>query len=182
MEGMVILNRKIFSLLVVFALFMATLSGVVGAEEVNEPDEKEVKELAGQLEFVYEEALIFDEEGTFIGFDLEKIEEKYGSTLGLEQVSVGNELNSEQLGEPTIGIQSAAVDRCILNKIKSTYGDVFEVSTYTTIIDYITAGKYTSAAKKILSVGVRGNAVVIAGTLTAYFFSCLATAGDNPWN
>lgn len=173
--------RPLATIAMIFSLFIATLSFTtnVSAEEIvldsegNVVPEEEIDELAAQLEFLHDEATIFDENGNFVGFDIDKVEEKYGHDLGLSEILINASKISPVVNPGMISIQSAAVDRCINNKIKATYGDVLTIGAVTSAIDYMYQREFKKAATSLVRIGVRGNVFTIAATLTVYFFQCL---------
>lgn len=150
-------------------LFASTLSGIASAQEIKKQEEKEIKEIAEQLEFIFEKAAIKDTNGKLIGLDIKMIEEKYGPSPELDQLKQEMEIGSN----PPISMYSRAVDDCLERKIKDGFGDLIGISAITTIITYITDGEYEKAAKKLIKIGIRGNAIAIAGTLYYYFGTCL---------
>lgn len=183
--------RFLLTLAMIFSMFVATLSfsTSVDASEVmldsegNVISNVEIEALADQLEFVHDEATIYDENGTFLGFDMDKIEAEYGSDLGdITPVADENEFFPTPVPEgtfnpdpSTLGVitDSAVVDRCINNKIKANFKQTFSFSTYQTIVTYLWQRQFTKAAGLLLKVGVKGNLFTLGITLSYYFFSCL---------
>ncbi|MFG6115708.1 hypothetical protein ACGTN9_10995 [Halobacillus sp. MO56] len=197
---------KSLVLTLAFALFATPFSRMAHAtdNDVTAATEQE-KELAEKLEFMFEEATIKSKSGKPIQMDFKKIEEKFGKSPELNKLK--HEINTMNkpakrqnevpgkaeappflecnIEEPqTFGIQSHTydpVDRCIEQKIRNNWTDFIGIAALTMAIDYITQGKYLSAAKKLVNAGVRGNAIAIAATLSWYLSYCLWTEGDNPW-
>lgn len=157
--------------IMLFSLFAGSLSGVAKAAETTEPDEQQVEELANQMEFIFEKALIRDENGNPTGIDVQMIEDKYGSSPELDYLKLQIAADNNTSG--TITTMDAALDKCINKKVKNGFGEYLKVSTYTTIIDYITSGNYSLAAKRLLKLGVRGNAAGLVAQLTYYYTSCM---------
>ena len=165
-----------------FTLFVSfSFSSVAQAQDNVDKtaSEEEVEQLAEDLEFLFEEAAIKDEHGLVIGYDFDLLEERFGSSADIELLKgivngtadCNCEVEEEQ--EPVFAPMDAGVDRCIEKKLKKNYGEFIKVSTYTTLVGYITSGKYKSAAKKLLDIGVKGNAVSLVGTLSYYLASCV---------
>lgn len=183
--------KKSFMLMIVFTLVMLQFSGIASATQANvslTDEEKEIEELAEKLEFMFEEAIISDGEGG-VTLDFDKIEEKYGSSQDLEALKIEVEstditceVDEGDLVTTAAAKGSDAVNKCMNDKIKNNWKDFIGVAAFATAIDYAISGDYTSAAKKLVKAGVRGNVVSIAGTLAWYFSSCLVTHGNNPWN
>jgi len=129
--------------------------------------------------------------GKFVGFDTEKIEAAFGTGIDASHVAVPTKgqlplmpklpiSNTGNIGGgytttpyPGVVIESAAVDRCINNKIKANFKATFSFSTYQTIVTLMYKRAFGAAAKELIKVGVKGNAVTIGLTLSYYFFSCL---------
>ncbi|MFC6039695.1 hypothetical protein ACFPYN_09720 [Paenisporosarcina macmurdoensis] len=86
--------RFLLTLAMTFSMFVATLSlsTRVDASELmldsegNVISNAEIEAVAAQLEFVHDEASIYDDNGTFLGFDIDKIEAEYGSDLGVSHL------------------------------------------------------------------------------------------------
>ena len=101
------------------------------------------------------------------------IEAEYGTSPELEMLKMQMQRDKVKIDKGIITIQDAVLDRCLENKIKNGFKEVMSISTYITIIEWIKDGEYSLAAKKFISVGVKGNAVGIGATLLYYMTSCL---------
>lgn len=168
--------KKIFVFGLVFVLFLSSsnLLNVTAASIVNADEEKQVKELAEMLEFLFVEAVKKDSLGNVI-IDKEKIIEKYGSEKGSEIITEFNAYIPQKNKNNGIGTMSVAVDRCIANKISENFGWILGSSAISTVWSYLKAGEFTLAAKYLVKLGVKGSVPNIAVSLTGFFFYCLYT-------
>ncbi|WP_078381351.1 hypothetical protein [Sutcliffiella halmapala] len=190
-------NLIVFSL--VFILLVGTFSGVATASEITE-EEKLIEEVAEQLEFLFETAVIKDAYGNKIGVDFEMFEEKYGSSPELdilkgdkdnflsfiqyfdsepeeyiETPMFGSQLmvrSSAQKKKPWVRGQNPALDKCIQDKIVKEYKQYFSITALTTVMQLMSEGKYTDAAKRLLRIGVKGNVLGVVATLMYFWGAC----------
>ncbi|UOQ49895.1 hypothetical protein MUN88_07445 [Gracilibacillus caseinilyticus] len=79
------MNNKFLKILVV-GLVMTFIFNTIAPLGVSAKKHSDAKELAEQLEFIFEEAAIKDINGKIIGLDIDMIEEKYGTSTELEQL------------------------------------------------------------------------------------------------
>lgn len=110
------------------------------------------------------------------------IEQKFGASPELEnlkQLQQSPELVLENSGctstdtNTDIGIKAAdAVGDCIWNKLKANFKELLYVNGTNTIVSYIKAGNYTSAAKKMIAVGVKGNIPALVIQVSYYLLVC----------
>lgn len=178
--------KNLTVLAMTFILFFASFSSLASAEEINE---KDVFELAEKLEFIFEEAAIKDEFGNVIDLDIDMIEEKYGTSPEIDLLREQRETfkNQNQSSSNRFVVYAAAekggdaVDRCIEDKIISSYGDLISGAIYGAILEDIKSKNYLSAAQRLIKIGVRGTPLGIAASLSGMLFGCLWTHGDNPW-
>lgn len=176
-------------IVIALALFFTSFSSVANAQKINN---QQVDELAKTLEFVFEKAAIKDEFGNLVDFNITMIEEEFGATPEIEMLKVEREafINHAQskclssLSVSTFATERGgdAVDRCIEDKVRSSYGELITGAVFAAIIDDILSKNFTSAAQRILKAGFRGTAIGIVGSLSAMFFTCLWTHGNDPWH
>lgn len=165
--------KVLLSFVLAFALIGPAFTQVSKAEEFSVQEAQEIEDLAEQLEFMYEKASIKDELGNIVGINIEMIEAEFGTSPELEMLKRQIKMEKLKINKGIITIQDPVLDRCLENKIKNGFKEVFTVSTYITIIEYIKGGEYLIAAKKMVSIGVKGNAVGISATLLYYMTTCL---------
>lgn len=178
--------KKYFALIIVSVFVLSfvvnPLGQVVNAEMIEtetETDEELVAEIAEKLEFIWEEASIKDQSGKIIGFDVEKLKNKYGATSedleAIEAIQLVTELNLQDsnLDKNVITPFSAAVDKCTSKKVSSYFGAILAPAVWSAIYELMWEGEYTEAAKRLGKIGVRGNVFAIAGSLTAILLSCI---------
>ncbi|MED1865836.1 hypothetical protein P4V41_20505 [Fictibacillus nanhaiensis] len=154
-------------------LFVSTSAGLASASTITiEEEQVQVEDLAEKLEYLFEEAALTDISGNVIGFDFEKVEEKYGTSPELEQLKL--EMTAKpQVVDKNGPQKSAAVDRCINKKIKNNIGEFLTLQFISTVVTYIVEKKYEKAAKKLIAAGVRGNAISLAVQLGYYYTTCV---------
>lgn len=171
-----------FALVLVLVLIVSSFSEVSSAQRLTEQEEKEVEELAEKLKFVFEEATLKDINGQIISIDINKIEEKYGSIPELEQLKEEIE-RAKNIGKSgstvTLYSNNPAANQCLKDKIANGFTEIISANTYSTILTWLWDGEYTLAAKKLISIGVKGNAAGVAGTLLWYMTTCLAAHPKN---
>lgn len=168
--------KVLLSFVLAFALIGPAFAQGVKAQELGEKEAKEIEELAEKLKFIFEEAAMKDESGNVVGINFKMIEAEYGKSPELEILK--NQIKKDTLlkesnGKDFIVPNDPVLDRCLENKIKNGFKEVLSISTYITVIEWVKAGEYTLAAKKLISVGIKGNAVGISATLLYYMMSCL---------
>ncbi|RBP00216.1 hypothetical protein [Rossellomorea aquimaris] len=119
------------TLLVLIALML--IVGMVGPSVSAAPmaTEEEVEELAADLEFLMEEAAIYDSEGRVIGFDFAQLEEEFGKVKELDMLEQEiNSASSEGLN-PMMAAQSQSIQPfaakktwkgCMIGALKDHFG------------------------------------------------------------
>ncbi|WP_226672118.1 hypothetical protein [Rossellomorea aquimaris] len=163
--------------------------GAVGPSVSAAPmaTEEEVEELAADLEFLMEEAAIYDGDDQIIGFDFDKLEEKFGEVKELDLLE--QEILSESREElrPLMAVQSiqplAAKKTwkgCMIGALKDHFGvALIEVAMTGGLWAYLEKKAYKEAAKLLIKIGVGGNAIGMVAFLTYYSAKCLEGVG--PW-
>lgn len=149
--------------------------------------EEEVEELAADLEFLMEEAAIYDSEGRVIGFDFAKLEEEFGKVKELDMLE--QEINSASsegliLMLAAQSIQPLAAKKtwkgCMIGALKDHFGvAIIEVAMTGGLWAYLEKKAYKEAAKLLIKIGVGGNAIGMVAFLTYYSAKCLEGVG--PW-
>lgn len=172
----------------VLSVVVSPLGQVASAETIeNELDKELVSDVAGKLEFIWEEAAVKDENGRIIGFDLEKIESQYGASNSEDQqfIDLINAFNAENnnsnLGNygdnlglnDGISLLKGDLDGCVNKKVSEYFGAFLAPAALAAIYQLLWDGEYTEAAKKLIKLGVKGNVFAIAGSLTIIFAGCL---------
>lgn len=178
---MKLLHTSFFKIVTIFSLVMLLFTPViVNAQKSSSVDEEErIAELAETLEFIYEKAVIYDEEGNVIGINERKIEEKYGSKAVAElnktkenMVSYDSQISNSQIG--TFGIfDNNSYVACVKDKLGNYFGSFLPGTLVASIIDEFSNSKYYSAAKRIIKAGFKGSAFAIAGELAVIEVTCL---------
>lgn len=152
-----------------FSVSAATNISVQSLEE-----DKQINELAEQLKFLNEEALVI-QNGERV-FDFNKIENKYGSnyTNNLKNdIVMIEEMNDAKAKNPFHRYKRSAWTDCMIDAIKDHFG----VAAVTAALEgglwaYLQKKAYKEAAKLLVKFAVGSNAVGLAGTLVYYGGKC----------
>jgi hypothetical protein len=171
MEGEEKMKVKIKSI-VVFALiltmFTTCFSGLAGAKKISKGD-KQVNELAEQLEFVFENAFELDENGRIVDVDLNFIERENNGVVPAEFLEIKSAINEQKRSGP---MRNAALDRCLNSKLKNEYGSIISGAIVGTIFDYMYQKEWVLAAKQLIKVGVKGTVFGIVGSVSVMWVQC----------
>lgn len=176
--------KKNIIFLVIFSIIFSIIPVNVFAEEEYTDTEKE---LADELEFMFEEAIIQDSQGNPIGLNVEKIEARYGE-VPVELQELQNEINKfKQLesqksneftiminpsGPPEFGGKPDRIRACMSKSVKNEWDVLISGSALGTFYGYIKGKNFIQAAKLMGKYGVKGTTLGIAGSLSAQYFKC----------
>ncbi len=187
---------------IVFTLVFASTSLAKG-KTLPSSEEEQVKEMAAQLEFLWEEATIKDEEGNIIDIDFNKLESEFGKSADLTQfkeiytnspvvfTKPGNKKNflTEPAVTPYFSLvttystsKNDAHNRCVNSKLKTYFnGTFFGISALALLYEYLWSGNYTAAAKQLIKMGVKSNIYVITGQLAWIVGQCAYEVDQGKW-
>lgn len=153
-------------------IFAAPIETEVTSDESTSFDEEDVNRIAEVLEYLCENAFIYDENGQIISIDFEAIRAKYG--------------DSKELSEMESLINSAPLQRSFLSCMKDALLDICGVTLVGTIISgtvekLITQKSWTELAKFLLKhiPGLASKYVGVAGlvaSLVYYAGKCAITS------
>ncbi|MED0988239.1 hypothetical protein [Bacillus paramycoides] len=137
-------------------------------------EEKQINELAEQLKFLNEEALVI-QNGERV-FDFNKIENKYGADYAnnlKNDITMIEEINADKAENPFNRYKRSAWTDCMVDAIKDHFG----VAAVTAALEgglwtYLQKKAYKEAAKLLVKFAVGSNAVGLAGTLVYYGGKC----------
>ncbi|PEJ78140.1 hypothetical protein, partial [Bacillus wiedmannii] len=152
-----------------FSVSAATNISVQSLEE-----DKQINELAEQLKFLNEEALV-TQNGERV-FDFNKIENKYGANYAnnlKNDIVMIEEMNDAKTKNPFHRYKRSAWTDCMIDAIKDHFG----VAAVTAALEgglwaYLQKKAYKEAAKLLVKFAVGSNAVGLAGTLVYYGGKC----------
>lgn len=152
-----------------FSVSAATNISVQSLEE-----DKQINELAEQLKFLNEEALVI-QNGERV-FDFNKIENKYGANYAnnlKNDIVMIEEINDAKAKNPFHRYKRSAWTDCMIDAIKDHFG----VAAVTAALEgglwaYLQKKAYKEAAKLLVKFAVGSNAVGLAGTLVYYGGKC----------
>lgn len=136
--------------------------------------DKQINELAEQLKFLNEEALVI-QNGERV-FDFNKIENKYGANYAnnlKNDIVMIEEMNDTKAKNPFHRYKRSAWTDCMIDAIKDHFG----VAAVTAALEgglwaYLQKKAYKEAAKLLVKFAVGSNAVGLAGTLVYYGGKC----------
>ncbi|QXE02775.1 hypothetical protein [Terribacillus sp. DMT04] len=193
---------RVLSLVTVVALFtclLAPFSVAAKSSESSESlEEEKVKAAAEQIKFVAEEATIKDSNGNIIGLDIEKIEQKYGSSPVLEKIKKDQQATVQDIKNPKLDSQQCAFSstfstfstsgvimpigfhdmeefECVQDGFSSFFVDLVPTTVLTTAYQYFLDKNYTGTARALLKAGAKGSIWGIAGSLTWVALKCRIT-------
>ncbi|MCF3943810.1 hypothetical protein [Oceanobacillus alkalisoli] len=118
---------------------------------------------------MFDEVANIDQTGNLISIDIDKIESMFADDPEMQKVFAEARLECEN---DDMQLQGPALDNCLMKKIKNGWKEAIGIAAITSAIDYLTQGKHIAAAKKLISAGVRGNAIAVAGTLLYWLGAC----------
>ncbi|PDZ44678.1 hypothetical protein [Bacillus wiedmannii] len=152
-----------------FSVSAATNISVQSLEE-----EKQINELAEQLKFLNEEALVIQNGERVLDFN--KIENKYGANYAnslKNDIVMIEEMNDAKAKNPFHRYKRSAWTDCMVDAIKDHFG----VAAVTAALEgglwaYLQKKAYKEAAKLLVKFAVGSNAVGLAGTLVYYGGKC----------
>ncbi|WP_413381432.1 hypothetical protein [Alkalihalobacillus sp. 1P02AB] len=191
-------SMKLVNTLLLLSCFLLVypfiLTPISVQAQLNE-EEKLVEELADALEFMFEEAIIFDANGNPIGMNFDKLEEKFGDSSELRELKYELEVTNEVLiDQPLINKQkfsiqsrnckpndvrcitntprSAAVDRCIGKGLSDFFG-LGIAAGIGAAIDLLWEDKWGMAARELIKIGVKGSVLGIAAQVSWITVTCI---------
>ncbi|MCY9138384.1 hypothetical protein [Peribacillus frigoritolerans] len=185
--------KRFIAIVIVLVLFTTTLTPIANAkqienrgqklsQELTKTEEKEAQQLADELEYIFEEASIKDENGNLIGFQEDKLVERFGESEDLKEFMelskvLTQEPNNILTQEPnnngiTLLSRQDDVNTCFNKKVKNEYKSVVSGAIIDEIWVAVITGAYLTAAKKLVKLGIKGTAVGIGVTLMNMLYSC----------
>jgi hypothetical protein len=183
----------------IFALLFSNVSIASTLATTNEDDEKLVEEVAAQLEFLWEEATIKDDDGNIVDIDFDLLEENFGTSEELSQLKELYTASPVVFTKPeeklyavdkSIGALAATMNnekndahnRCVNSKMGDFFNETFlGISALALIYEYLWSGEYTLAAKKLIKMGVKSNIFVVVAQLTWIVGTCAVEVDNGEW-
>lgn len=181
---------KVISLSLIFSLLLTSLSiSKASAESINlDYSEEDVEELANLLEVLFEESMVYDNNGSPIGFDKEVLNEKvltteYSSLIddfeeqGLiidssDEITESVMSNEFEVMAKSRSKRDLFLDKCIAGKLNDSYG----VAAVSVIITAIHQKQWKIAANRLIRMGVKAAPPVIIANLGWILGSCIYAA------
>lgn len=190
---MIVVFKKFITIALVGAFFTTTFTPLANANQVAEgydgkvsqeltrEGEVEAQKIAGDLEFIFEEASIKDEDGNLIGFQEDMLVGKFGETEEITELMEIAEVIAPKQASNNGGIQLFSrhddVNNCVNKKVAKEYKSLVTGAIFDEVWGAILAGAYLTGAKKLVKAGVKGSALTIAVTLTKIAYNC----ADDPY-
>ncbi|RCW63375.1 hypothetical protein [Saliterribacillus persicus] len=146
-------------------------------------ESKKERELAKQLEFIFEKASKKDSSGEIVGFDIEMIEEKYGKSPelnALKEIQKQNNLKqkTDQKKYQFNSVSPSAIiwvareefNECMSDEMTSFLGSFVATTTIASFYQELKNGEYLKGAKSLMKVtgktAVKGGVYGLAAQLT----------------
>ncbi|MBU8568305.1 hypothetical protein KM914_18160 [Virgibacillus pantothenticus] len=150
----------------------------------KEQEDPEVLKLAEDLEFLMEEAAIYDTNNHLVGFDFEKLENKFGNIKEFnelqQEIENGNSVVCENDEEvmPLAASRKKGWKPCMTEALKDHFGIVAIEAVLTGgFWAYLEKKAYKEAAKLLIKIGIGGNVLGATAFLTYYSAKCLKETG-----
>ena len=176
-----------FKLLLVCILILSVISfsfiNLVDASE-NSQKSNEIptfEEVNEEVNFMYKEAVTYDENNNPLGIDYNKVQKRYG-TIPQEYKQLESDITKarakakeqQQSGTSTRAVGDNYNGRweCNAKELANQIGSSIPPAVITAVIDYWEQGQKQKAFNKIIKSGLRGNAVGIAYTIISTDVQC----------
>ncbi|AWG44735.1 hypothetical protein [Priestia filamentosa] len=181
-------KKGFLSLLALMLVFLSVGPSASAVSMSKSEENEQVDELAEDLEFLMEEAAIYDSENNVVGFHFDKLEDRFGEVEELKMLQQEIESSSCELVETTTtetnSVQPLAAKKtwkgCMIDSLKDHFGvAIIEVAMTGGLWAYLEQKAYKEAAKLLIKIGVGGNVIGLAAFLTYYSAKCLEGVG--PW-
>ncbi|TFH62636.1 hypothetical protein [Peribacillus frigoritolerans] len=178
------MKKRFILFALVFALFTTTFTPLASAKQIGingqnvsqTSEEDQIRQLAKDFEFIFEEAAIKNSEGELVGFDEGKMEERFGSGGELDEFMETSQVLAPEENNAGISVMSSRndeVNACFNKKVKNGYMGIVTGAVLGEIWNLLMDGKYLEGAKKAAKAGVKGSVQGIMGTLMIYLFNCV---------
>ncbi len=181
MRNRVFFKKTIFIMLALFLGFSVVASPIATAK--TNANETNVNLLAKDLEFLMEKASIYDQNNQLIGFDFEKLRNRFGDKKEfkiLENEINKNGIKIEKSSDLTTQAAKGTWGDCMIDSLKDHFGvAMIEVALTGGLWSYLEKKAYKEAAKLLLKIGIGGNVIGLVAFLTWYSAKCME--GRGPW-
>lgn len=174
------LRKSIILSCVAFLLafvFLTPISAVKAEEVEEEPSSADVLKLAEDLEFLMEDATLYDEYDNVIGFNFDLITERFGYIPEMAELEkeVNNSNNVEKTGScEVVLLAKQSWKSCMISALKDHFGvAIIEVALTGGLWAYLEKKAWKEAAKLLLKIGIGGNAIGAVSFMTWYSVKCL---------
>jgi len=146
------------------------ISPAAQAKTINDQQEK-IDKLAEDLEFIMEEAAIYDSQENVVDFDFDKLEAKFGKSKEFDMIK--EDINNKKLSGNMQLLAKKSWKGCMLDALKDHFGVAFiEAALTGGLWAYLDKKAYKEAAKLLIKIGVGGNVIGAVAFLTYYGTRC----------
>lgn len=188
---MYLVKSNYVKLSLVFMLILSAVTFAIGSVvDASENDEKTAdgvtyKEFSEETTFMYDEAIMYDENNSPLGVNFDKVKDRHG-TVPQEYTQLDNDIKKtrekakeQQPRTSTRAVGDGYKDRwdCNAKELVKQTGSSLPPAVLTAVVDYWNQGKKGAAFKKIVKAGVKGNAVGIAYTIISTDIQCVNKYG-----
>lgn len=175
-------KKSIIFLSILFLLSVGIVTPVAQAQVMTKENEQ-VEQLADDLEFLMEEAAIYDSHGNLINFDFEKLEAKFGLLPEFEllEEEINTSLNSYNSAsyEVMAMAKNHSWKSCMWDALKDHFGvTMVNLAINGGLWKYVEKKAYKEAARLLIKIGIGGNVVGLSAILIYYSAKCLPTWDD----
>jgi len=169
-------KKSTIYLSILFLLSLVIVTPVAEAQTITK-ESQQVEQLAKDLEFLMEEAAIYDSQGKLINFDFEKLETKFGVLPEFEflKEKINTSLNSHDSGSNELmAMAEGGWKSCMWEALKDHFGvTMINLAINGGLWKYVEKKAYKEAAKLLIKIGVGGNIIGLTSILVYYSADCL---------
>lgn len=169
-------QKSTILLSIAFLLSFVLITPVVNGQQISE-ENIQVEQLANDLEFLMEEAAIYDSQGNLLNFDFDKLEAEFGVIPELQILE--KEIIKESLGvnNKSFGVIDTAAKvpfrTCMWSALKDHFGvTMINVAINGGLWKYVEKKAYKEAARLLIKIGIGGNLIGLTAMLTWYTAKC----------
>lgn len=159
------------SVLMVFMLFGPSMASAAQNHAYNQ----QVEEVAQDLEFLMEEATIYDEDGNPIDFDFDKLRDRFGDQEGFELLEESIAMSSIPEGDVSANgkYSKNPYVNCIYGSLLDLLGvGVVQAAMTGGLWAYLKKKAWTEAAKLIMRVAVGTNLATLTASIVYFGVKC----------